>query len=141
MAILHPLPLLHPPLPNSLPPSIASCKQVFDLNDIEEHGLRRRSDVKSTAFYDRADEKRGDRKKTEAGEEIETEPGFETGTEEGHVQPPPTPALGSMKLSPDQRMLACTVDVEGNDQFMLAVFHLGAGGGKRRVTVLREDAM
>lgn len=57
---------------------------------------------------------------------------------------PPTPALGSMKISSDQRMLACTIDVEGNDRFALAVFDLGGGGEDRcsaTAMVLREDGM
>lgn len=58
----------------------------------------------------------------------------------------PTPTLGSMKLSSDQRMLACTIDTEGNDRFSLAVFDLeGRQGGKdlssATATVLREDEM
>lgn len=116
---------------------------MFDLNEIEQHGLR-------------------------AGD------GGESGREEQQHQDPeeeeileqaaPTPALGSMKLSSDQRMLACAIDVDGSDRFVLAVFDLlggGAAGGEtaraRRggstqeqgqeqgtptaVTVLREDAM
>lgn len=60
-----------------------------------------------------------------------------------NAEPHPVPALGSMKLSSDQRMLACTIDVEGNNRFVLAVFDLGfgKGGDGALVTVLREDAM
>lgn len=52
--------------------------------------------------------------------------------------------LGSMKLSADQRMLACTIDLEGNDRFVLAVFELGDGrhlDEPGAATILREDAM
>lgn len=46
--------------------------------------------------------------------------------------------LGSMKLSADQRMLACTMDLEGNDRFVLAVFELDEPGA---AVISREDVM
>lgn len=48
--------------------------------------------------------------------------------------PRPPPRLGSMKLSRDQRMLACTIDLEGDDEFTLLVVDLegsGVEGGER----------
>ncbi len=122
-----------------------AAPQVFDLNDIEENGLRADS--------------RGSADGSHGGS------GWEGGEGGDPEQAPPTPALGSMKLSPDQRMLACTIDVDGSDRFMLAVFDLqdaevevsgGKGGHSNSssssssssaprqgpaVTVLREDAM
>jgi len=112
---------------------------VLDLNDIEENGLRAGSRSGADAIHGGSAWKLG-----------------EGGDPE---QAPPTPALGSMKLSPDQRMLACTIDVDGSDRFVLAVFELleekasgRKGGGSSSsssseprqgpaVTVLREDAM
>ena len=100
---------------------------MFDLNDIEENGLG----VGSRG----ADEDGSD----DAGSDWEGEE--EGGGEGGLEHAPPAPALGSMKLSPDQRMLACTIDVDGSDRFVLAVFDLlesermtggGGGGGEGR---------
>lgn len=112
--------------PHLSPPP--SPRQVFDLNEIEEHGLRTGS---------------GGHGGDHGGDGAKGDP--------DHV--PPTPALGSMKLSPDQRMLACTIGVDGSDRFVLAVFDLLGGlGGEGRsgsgnahqgptAAVLSEDAM
>ncbi|CAM9320550.1 unnamed protein product [Ectocarpus sp. 6 AP-2014] len=112
---------------------------VFDLNEVEERGL---GDI---GCGDRGGG--GDSRDEEGtssycgGEEDEEELGAASST----------PALGAMKLSPDQRMLACTLDMDGSDRFVLAVFDLLGGGrredgdgGKRQgptVALLREDAM
>lgn len=103
--------------------------QVLDLNEIEEHVLGSNHSGEGGGLGD-------------IGEEAEED------------YPKPPPALGSMKLSSDQRMLACTIDMDGSDRFVLAVFDLmgaegehsgGGGGGKRQqgptVSVLRDDAM
>lgn len=106
--------------------------QVFDLNEVEERGL--------------GDIGRGDSR------DEESIPSYGGGEEEDELgTATPTPALGSMKLSPDQRMLACTLEMDGSDRFVLAVFDLLGGGrredgegGKRQgptVALLREDAM
>lgn len=113
--------------------------QVLDLNEIEEHGLRGERGFSRNVH----------------------EEGYGNGGD--FFEGCPTPSLGSMKLSPDQRMLACTIDLEGNDRFVLAVFDLeageatlgggavrggfGAGAGSEiakgvaKAAVLREDAM
>lgn len=107
---------------------LSPAPQVFDLNEIEEHGLR-----------------------TGGGGDDEGD-----GQGEALGQAAPTPALGLMKLSSDQRMLACTIDVDGSDRFVLAVFDLLGGGRGAQgrgsgsapqqgpptgVSVLTEDAM
>ena len=110
--------------------------QVFDLNEVEERGLR------SGGGGHGGGGRSGSRE--ERHQDLEQEAAT-------------SPALGSMKLSSDQRMLACTIDLDGSDRFVLAVFDLlggGAGetarargggtpqqGGPPRATVLREDAM
>lgn len=111
------------------------------MNEIEEHGLRGDRRVIGRSMHE---EGSGD--------------GDGGCGEEGGVEGFPSPSLGLMKLSPDQRMLACTIDLEGNDRFLLAVFDLGAGDdvqggvvgagvgvgsgpGMVKATVLREDAM
>ncbi|CAN0008226.1 unnamed protein product [Ectocarpus fasciculatus] len=114
---------------------------VFDLNEVEERGLG------NIGCGDHAGGGGGSRDQEVAssyggGEEEEED---EIGTAS------PTPALGCMKLSPDQRMLACTLDMDGSDRFVLVVFDLLGGGrkedgdgGKRQgptVVLLREDAM
>ncbi|CAM9946155.1 unnamed protein product [Ectocarpus sp. 12 AP-2014] len=109
---------------------------VFDLNEVEERGL---GDIGC-----------GDCGGGESrDEEVSSYGGGEEGEEFGTASP--TPAVGSMKLSPDQRMVACTLDMDGSDRFVLAVFDLLGGGkredsdgGKRQgptVALLREDAM
>ena len=126
-----------------------ACTQVLDMNEIEEHGLRGDHRVVGRSMHgEGSGYGDGDR-----GEE-----------EGGGVEGLPSPSLGLMKLSPDQRMLACTIDLEGNDRFVLAVFDLGAGDGGHggavgigvgagagagagagpgmaKAVVLREDAM
>lgn len=111
--------------------------QVFDLNEVEERGL--------------GDMRCGDRGGGDSRDE-EVTSSYGGGEEEEELgTASPTPALGSMKLSPDQRMLACTLDLDGSDRFVLAVFDL-LGGGRREggdgvkrqeptVALLREDAM
>lgn len=117
-------------LPAHAPP------QVFDLNEVEERGLRSGSGGHDGGGRSGSREERHQDLEQEAAT---------------------SPALGSMKLSSDQRMLACTIDLDGSDRFVLAVFDLlggGAGetarargggtpqqGGPPRATVLREDAM
>lgn len=82
-----------------------TCLKVLDLNEIEEHGILGGVGGNSDNF------------------------GYGVVTEEDDIeQCPPAPALGCMKLSPDQRMLACTIDAKGNDRFMLALFDLSGGG-------------
>ncbi|CAN0438874.1 unnamed protein product, partial [Ectocarpus sp. 8 AP-2014] len=110
---------------------------VFDLNEVEERGL---GDIGC-----------GDRGGGDSRDE-EGASSYGGGEEEEELgTASPTPALGAMKLSPDQRMLACTLDMDGSDRFVLAVFDLLGGGrredgdgGKRQgptVALLREDAM
>lgn len=108
---------------------------MLDLNEIEEHGLGSNANIIGGGGLGSTDD-------------VGEQGGY------SHPQAPnQPPALGLMKLSPDQRMLACTIDVDGSDRFVLAVFDLsgdggtpGGGGGCNRrrgpkVSVLREDTM
>lgn len=91
---------------------------MLDLNEIEAHGLYVDMDV--------------------AGGGRSAGP-----KKDGEEQQRVPPRLGSMKLSSDQKMVACTIDMEGTDRFLLAVFYLGGGegdeGGARSRLVLRDD--
>lgn len=114
---------------------------MFDLNEIEEHGLRA-----GCGGPNGGGGSSGGRREQQAQTD-----------EESLEQADTTPALGSMKLSSDQRMLACTIDLDGSDRFVLAVFDLIGGAGEAvaqargsgsprqgpptLMTVLREDTM
>lgn len=94
--------------------------QILDLSDIELHGLMG----------------------ADAGDDI-VESSLHKNSGEGQQQRIP-PRMGSMKLSSDQRLVACTMDIEGTDRFTLAIFYVGDGEVLEEraplVPVLRDDS-
>ncbi|CAM9802640.1 unnamed protein product [Scytosiphon promiscuus] len=94
---------------------------VLDLNEIEEHGLNGR--------YGKS------------GGSIDTGGEGEEGRYGRTSAPIPSPALGSMKLSSDQRMLACTIDADGSDRFVLAVVLLTTCCNVRRLPSRWDDVV
>ena len=87
---------------------------MLDLNEIEEHGLGRNAHIIGGDCLGSTDD---------IGEQ---------GRYAHPSAPKQPPELGVMKLSSDQRMLACTIDMDGSDRFVLAVFDLSGEGGTPR---------